>query len=107
MSRYKSPFRIFISFSYLFSDIIAGRYKDKGESIGFVISFETPSEESVKYIESVIQHWYIRKIVKTVYFTEGSNMDIQDLQSLKPRDSIFEIKILNGDLYLDISAGDV
>ena len=72
----------YLSFSYLFSDIIAGRYKDKGESIGFVISFETPSEESVKYIESVIQHWYIRKIVKTVYFTEGSNMDIT-----KPIDS--------------------
>lgn len=97
----------YLSYSYLFSDLIAGRYRTKNGIFSFVISFEEPSEENVKYISTVIKTWYIRKEIKTVYFTEGSNMDIQQLESLKPEDLDFEIAIINGDLSLNINVEDL
>lgn len=49
----------YLSYSYLFSDIIVGRYKEGNGKIGFLISFEGPSESSVSYLLSVIKNWYI------------------------------------------------
>jgi len=104
----------YLSFTYLFSDIIVGKYDkkvnesgdEKEISVYFVISFEKPSKSSVNYIRNAIKLWGIYKEVKEIYFTEGSNLNIQENKGYVNLDDNFMIKNIKGDIDCDFSMED-
>jgi len=104
----------YLSFTYLFSDIIIGKYlkqtREKGseqeEEVYFVLSFEKPSKESVNYIRNATLLWNLYSDVKELYFTEGNNLNIQEYNSYKVPEDVFEIKIVGGDPTLNFKMED-
>lgn len=107
----------FLSFTYLFSDIIAGRYKEFVRGNGkekvidryFILSFEEPTLEAVKYItDAIIAKWYLGEHQVDVYFTEANDKELQKANSLKDKGSNYEIKALGIiDERLNFKIGDI
>lgn len=92
----------YISYMLFFSDIIAGKYLKDGEEIGFLISFEKPSEDAVKYISNVLKIWGLYDEVSEVYFSEADRRDIEIVyNAYKNKEDKFEIKALGGDISLN------
>ena len=104
----------YLSFTYLFSDIIIGKYlKTTGsgsgaqeEEIYFLLSFEKPSKESINYLRNAALLWNLYDKIKEIYFTEGNNMNLQEYNSYKNNEDDFEIKIVNGDPTLNFRMED-
>lgn len=68
-------FHSYLSFTYLCSDIIMGKYKEKGKELykKFALSFEEPSEEAIDYIRNVLAYFqYLEEEDKIdLFFAEG------------------------------------
>ena len=85
----------FLSFTYLYSDIIAGRYVEDGKEKVFILSFERPTMDSVKYIiNAIMTKWYLADNPVTIFFTEANESEIQYLNSLKTHNSNYDIRAL-------------
>ena len=75
MKNQRASYEETLSFTYLCSDIILGKYGGDGSYRKFVLSFEEPSERSIKYLDFIIN--YFQHLSKgedlDLFFSEGDS----------------------------------
>jgi len=70
-----------LSFSYLFSDIIIGKYEENNKEVKFIISFEDFTTSNFKYLHNnILGGLQIRDKVKKYYFVQKNNFNNLDLK---------------------------
>lgn len=92
-----------LSLSYLFSDVIIGRYNsgDNLDKKTFIISFETFSEENFNYLyKNIAGGLQIMEEISEIIFVQESNFDDFDLRSAY--EEKFNIKIINKKYNVDL-----
>lgn len=75
MGNERASYEKILSFTYLCSDIILGKYEDDDSYKKFVLSFEEPSEKSIKYLNYLINYFQHLKKGEglDLFFSEGDS----------------------------------